>query len=165
MIAAGGPVAAVTVHRGANGGGACVLAFESGAVGNLHLAAGGPVSQPHESYVFYGENGSVTIENCRRVLFQRGVPFRYGQTTEYVPEGFDRGAVVWEPQNSCATLENKALFTQGLYHQMRYFCDRVLSGEPAEQGSLEFGLEVMRVYEAALLSKGDRVPLEGRTQP
>jgi hypothetical protein len=32
-----------------------------------------------------------------------------------------------------------------------------LAGKPAERGSLEFALEVMRTYEAALLSTGQRV--------
>ena len=37
---------------------------------------------------------------------------------------------------------------------MRYFCDCILEGKPAEQGSLEFALEVMKVYEAGLRSEG-----------
>ena len=67
--------------------------------------------------------------------------------------------MVWEPQNCLATLENKALFTQGIWGAMRHFCDCVLAGQSARQGSLEFALDVMRVYEAALLSDGQRVPL------
>ena len=43
---------------------------------------------------------------------------------------------------------------------MRYFCDRVLAGEAAVTGSLEFALEVMQVYEAGLLSNGDRISLD-----
>ena len=66
---------------------------------------------------------------------------------------------MWEPQNTLATLENKSLFTQGFYNEMRYFCDCVLEGQPAQQGSLEFALSLMRTYEAALLSGGRRIPL------
>ena len=77
----------------------------------------------------------------------------------YLPEGIDGGAIVWEPQNNISTFENKALFTQGIYNEMRYFCDCIQNGEAAVTGSLEFALEVMQVYEAALLSKGDRVAL------
>ena len=62
-----------------------------------------------------------------------------------------------QPQNNISTLENKALFTQGIYNEMRYFCDRVLAGEAAMTGSLEFALEVMQVYEAGMRSHGDRV--------
>ena len=71
----------------------------------------------------------------------------------------DSGPVVWEPQNTVATLENKALFTQGLYHEMRYFCDCVLAARPAQRGSLVFTLKLTRAYEAALRSEGSRVAL------
>ena len=159
MMAVGGPVSAVSVHRGQHGGGACILEYESGAVGNLHLAAGAPMSQPVERYSFFGNNCHMAIDNSHRVTLQRGIPFQYGKTTTYAPPGIDSGAVVWEPQNALATLENKALFTQGIYNEMRYFCDRVLSGGQAEMGSLEFALDIMKVYEAALLSTGDRIEI------
>ena len=90
-------------------------------------------------------------------MLQRGIPSQYGITTDYIPEGINSGAVVWEPQNSFATLENKALFTQGFFHEMWYFCERILMGKPVEQGSLEFALLVMKAYEAGLLSEGDRI--------
>ena len=50
-----------------------------------------------------------------------------------------------------------ALFTQGIYAEMRYFCDCVLEGVEPKRGSLEFALHLMTLYEAALLSNGDRV--------
>ncbi len=160
MIAVGGAVSDVTVHRARDGGGVCVLEFVNGALGNFHLASGGNNSQPLERYSFFGDDCHIVIDNGFRVTLQRGIPFQYGKTTNYVPEGFDSGAVVWEPQNCSATLENKALFTQGMYDEMRYFCDQILAGQPAEKGSLEFALEVMKVYEAALLSNGNEVLIE-----
>ena len=84
---------------------------------------------------------------------------QYGRTTNYAPPGTDTGAVVWEPQNSLATLENMALFTQGMYGELSYFCDCLLNAKPAQKGSLEFALDVMLVYEAALRSNGNRVSL------
>ena len=56
-----------------------------------------------------------------------------------------------------ATLEGKQLMTQGMYEEMRYFCQCALAGTPAEHGHLEFALDVMQTYEAALLSGGERV--------
>jgi predicted dehydrogenase len=162
MVAVGGPVAAVTVHRASHGGGVCILEFENGAIGNFHLANGGNNSQPLERYSFFGSNCHAVIDNSLRVTLQRGIPFQYGRTTTYAPEGFDSGAIAWEPQNCSATLENKALFTQGMYGEMRYFCDQVLAGEPAVKGSLEFALQVMKVYEAALLSNGSRISIMDR---
>jgi len=162
MVAVGGPVSAVTVHRSADGGGVCILEFENGAIGNFHLANGGNGSQPLEQYSFFGNGCHATIDNSLRVTLQRGIPFQYGKTVSYVPEGFDSGAMVWEPQNCSATLENRASFTQGMYGEMRYFCDQILAGEPAVKGSLEFALEIMKVYEAALLSNGSRISVVDR---
>ena len=155
-----GPVAAVTVHRAQHGGGACVLEFANGAIGNFHMAAGVNNGRPLERYSLFGDTCHVVIDNGLRVTLHRGIPFDYGRTTTYAPEGLDSGAIVWEPQNREATLENKALFTQGIYGEMQYFCSRALSGEPAETGSLEFTLEVMKVYEAALRSNGRRMAIE-----
>lgn len=159
-VAVGGAVSAVTVHRASDGGGVCVLEFASGAIGNFHLAAGENRGQPIERYSFFGDRCHLVIDNGLRVTLQRGIPFQYGKTTTYVPDGQDSGAVVWEPQNREATLENKALFTQGIYQEMRYFCDQVIAGKPAEKGSLEFTLQVMKVNEAGLISGGRRIDIQ-----
>lgn len=155
MVEVGGPVSALSVHRGRHGGGACVLDFKSGAIGNLHLADGS--TRHTERYTFYGTGVEVTIDNCWRVSMARGSPFEYGRTTSYAPEGFEHGTIVWEPQNCLATLENKALFTQGFYDEMKHFCDCALEGRPARTGTLEFARHLMEIYEAALLCEGPRV--------
>jgi predicted dehydrogenase len=152
MMAVGGAVAEVSVHRSARGGGACVLRFESGVIGNLHLADGAPGSQPVELYQFFGDGFHIRVDNGLRVTYQRGIPFDYARTSDYAPRGLESGAVVWEPQNGLATLENKALFTQGIVPEMRHFCDCILEGRTPDIGSLEFAHEVMTVYEAALLA-------------
>ena len=153
MVAVGGEVAAVTMHPSRGRNGVCVLEFASGAIGTLNF-----VSAPFRSerYAFWGKR-YITVENGLRVALWRGIPSSYGTTVDFAPAGTDSGTVVWEPQNAYATLENKALFTQGFYNEMRYFCDCVLSRRPAEEGTLEFALTIMRIYEAALLSEGDRV--------
>ena len=157
LLAVGGSVRTVSMHRARRGGGACVLEFDSGAIGTLHLADGAPGSQPVEQYTLFGNNCFLRIDNAGRIELQRGIPFQYAHSANYAPAGLDHGAVVWEPQNHLATLENKALFTQGMVGEMRYFCDCVLDGRVAERGSLEFALEVMEVYEAGLLSQGEPV--------
>lgn len=160
LLAIGGEVNAVITHRGQHGGGICVLEFASGVIGNFHLADGGQHSQPIENYSFFGDRCHMVIDNCLRVTLQRGIPSQYGITTNYIPEGINSGAVTWEPQNSFATLENKALFTQGFFHEMEYFCEQVLAEKPAIEGSLEFALQVMKVYEAGLLSEGNRIEID-----
>jgi predicted dehydrogenase len=159
-MAVAGPVSAVTLHRAPHGGGVCVLEFVSGAIGNFHLAAGSNRGQVIERYAFFGDDAHLVIDNGLRVTLQRGIPFKYGATATYVPEGLDSGAIVWEPQNREGTLENKALFTQGIYDEMLYFCEQALEGEAAEKGSLEFALGVMKVYEAGLMSKGRRILID-----
>ena len=155
MLAVGGMVEAVTAHRGRQGGGVILLEFANGVLGNYHLTEGGPL--PHERYAFFGNDCQVVIENCLRVIVNRGYPMRYGYTTDFVPPGLESGAIVWEPQNTLATLENQALFTQGIYQELRYFCDCVLNGTPVEHGSLEFAYQLMQIYEACLLSDGERI--------
>jgi len=160
LVAVGGAVHAVTTHRGEQGGGgALILHYASGAIGTLHLAAGGQSSQPLEQYLVFGQNAHLTIENNNRVTLHRGISFVYGQTVNFAPPGTDSGAVTWEPQNMLGTLENMSLFTQGIYGELRAFCDAALGVLPvknnlAERGSLEFAHHIMQVYEAALLSNG-----------
>jgi len=160
MLEIGGDVEALTVIRGARGGGACLLEFASGAVGNLHLGEGTPISQPFEYYGFFGEDYRVDIENSLLVRYQRGIPFAYGQALSFAPEGLDHGALVWEAQNGLNTLENKALFTQGIYGELMHFCECILEQTQATIGTLEDALHVAEIYEAALSSHGDRVKVE-----
>jgi predicted dehydrogenase len=157
LISVGGPVGAVTVRTGSEGHGACILEFENGVVGTLHLASG---PHPLESYALFGDKWHLSIVNSSKVVLQRGIPFEYSKTTNFAPEGDDSGAVVWETSNCLATLENKALFVQGVFNEMNHFCDCVLSGTRPEVGSLEFTLEVMRVYEAGLRSAGRTARVE-----
>lgn len=156
LVSVGGKVAAVTTHTNKQGYGVCILEFENGVVGNFHMASG---PHPLETYALYGEDWHLTIANSSRVILQRGIPFEYKTSTTFAPEGDDSGAIVWEASNCLATLENKALFIQGLFNEMKYFCDCILSEQTAEQGSLEFALEVMRVYEGALHSNGQTVKI------
>jgi predicted dehydrogenase len=157
ILAVGGEVAAVTMHRSSEGVGVCVLEFQNGVVGTFNLVSARS-TRATERYAFWGKS-QITIDSNLRVTVQRGFPYEYSRTTSYVPTGMDSGAVVWEPTDTRATLENKALFIQGFYNEMGYFCDCVLSGQPAKTGSLEFALSVLKVYEAALLSGGKRIEI------
>lgn len=160
LVALGGKVDAVIAHRSPQGRGAvCVLEYASGAIGNLHADIGAGASQPSERYTVYANAVSISIENSARLTLQRGVPFTYGESTSYLEGDEESGAVVWEPQNTLSTLENKALFSQGIFAELDSFCQQVRSGRPEWIGSLEFALEIMKIYEGALRSEGNRVAL------
>ncbi len=157
MLAVGGAVDSVTVHRARKGGGVCLLEFASGIQGTFQMTEGIPKGSPMERYSFYGDGFKARIENCLQVCLERGTPFNYARGTSYALGELDSGNIVWQPQNSLATLENKALFTQGFYGEMMHFCESILEDKPPKFGDLEFTLHVMRVYEAALLSAGQPV--------
>ena len=67
---------------------------------------------------------------------------------------------MWEAQDGLNTLENKAVFTQGLYGELAHFFEAIIASTPATIGTLEFALGLTRVYEAALLSEGNTVEIK-----
>ncbi len=157
MLALGGKVSGVTTIKNRHGQGVVALQFANDVAGTFHMSSG---PNPRlERYAAYGKTWQLDIENSK-ITLQRGVPFVYKETTNYAPEGDDHGAIVWEPSNCTATLENKALFTQGMYFEMKYFCDCILGQQAPTIGGLEFSLELMRVYEAGLLSGGRTIYLD-----
>lgn len=151
LMELGGRVESVVSHCRDDGHGVFVINFKNGIIGNLQLASG-PL--PMETYYLYGDKWYLRIYNNNRVELQRGIPFDYSRTTSFLHSGDDTGAVVWEAQNCLASLENKAIFTQGFFNEMKYFCDCILEEKKPEKGTLEFAYEMMKVYEAGLLSKG-----------
>jgi predicted dehydrogenase len=157
LMAVGGKVSAVTAHCNQFGYGAFILQFANGAIGNLHMSSG---PQPDlESYGVYGDKWQMEINNTK-ITLQRGISFNYSETVNYAPEGDESGAIVWDTSNCLATLENKALFTQGFYNETMYFCECVLAGKNPELGTLEFALEMMKVYEAGLVSDGKTIYID-----
>jgi hypothetical protein len=146
-------------------GGTCVLDFTSGAIGTLHLADGDSASQPFERYTFFGTGRHVSIENGRRVTFQRGIPYDYRTTKSFAPRGRDSGAVTWEAQDSLATLDASSLFTQGFVPELEYFCSCSQRRIAPEHATLEFAQHVLDVYEAALISDRTPVDIPDRREP
>jgi predicted dehydrogenase len=161
LMAVGGRVAAVTAICNEARNGILAIQFANGVFGTLHMSSG---PQPRlERYGVYGDNWQMDIENTK-ITLHRGIPFVYSTTTNYAPEGDDSGAVVWDISNCLATLENKAEFTQGMYDEMMYFCECVLKCKAPKRGSLEFALEMMKVYEAGLLSEGRTIYINHDTK-
>lgn len=165
MVSLGGRVAEVTTLRGPGeeAVGSVNLRFASGAVGVLFLAGGSPALHAGERYELVGNGQIVSIENSVRVAWHRGVPFDYETQRDFTAPGIESGSIVWESSNRQGTLENTSFFVQGMYDELRDFCDAVLEGRQLEIGTLEFALHVMEVYEAGLISEGQPVRIEEET--
>jgi predicted dehydrogenase len=169
MVELGGPVRAVTTLRGPGfpvgrkgsleAAGVVYLSFASGAVGVFHLAPAGPSGYPIERYELFGADQVIGIENSSRVAYHRGIPFQYAATHDFTSPGLDTGSVVWDVEHRLATLENKALFIQGVFDELFDFCMAVLDRRPLRTTGLEFALHVMQIYEAALLSDGQPIEI------
>lgn len=153
----GGPVESVAVHRGPEGGGACVLRHASGTVSNLHLAVGASKFQPCERYLFVTATASIEIENSRKVTYQRGLNVAYTEDLTFAPAGLDSGAIVWEAQDTMATMQGKNIVTQGIYGGLSAFCQAILDKNIPDAGTLEFARDVTEIYEAALRSRGELI--------
>lgn len=157
----GGKVDAVTTLRGPGeeAVGTVTLHFASGAQGVLFLAGGSPALHAGERYDLFGHGQIISIENSVRVAWHRGVPFTYETQTDFTAPGVDSGTVFWESSNRQGTLENTSLFIQGMYAELLDFCQSVFEQRQPEIGTLEFGLNITRIYEAAMLSAGAPVPV------
>lgn len=164
LLSLAGPAAQVAVHRAGDDSGVLVIRHEGGTISSLHLADSAPPFQPVERYFMVGNRKSVEIRNSRAVTYQRGIPFTYATGTSFAPEGLESGGITWEAQDGMNTLENKAVFTQGMYGELKYFFDRVLDGRPVEVSGLEFARHVMQVYEAALLSDDQMIDIDKETK-
>jgi len=160
MLAVAGSAKSVIVHRGRAGASVVLIKHANGVLSNLHSASGVSPAHPFERYAVYGMNGCVEVENSRRVIFQRAAKFEYSKTNNFAPPSLDSGALVWEPQDTLGTLETKSEFTQGMFGELSYFLDRVLTGTEPTIANLEFARQIAGIYEAGILSDGNEVELE-----
>ena len=125
MLELGGTVEAVTTHRSRHDGGAVILHYDSGAIGNLHLPKGAPNTQPCERYLVAAGEHSIEIENSRRVIYQRGIDFSYTHGTSFAQGDTNTGAVVWEAQDGLNPPETMSVVTQGISARLDHFIGSV----------------------------------------
>lgn len=130
------------------GGSVATLRFASGAVGALHLAAGGSGGSPLERLEVIGEHENLVVENgARLTYYRRCARPAYGRAASFITDD-DSAPLVWEPEFSLGQLYNSNLFTLGYAQEVRFFCDCVLTGTPPDRGSLEAVLEIVKLFEA-----------------
>lgn len=164
MLALGGDVSSVRTVRGPGeqAHGAVHMQYKSGAIGTLYLAGGSPNGRPVERYELLGDRRAITIEDSVKVSYDRGIPFDYASQRDFTSPGTDTGSVVWAVEHRLATLENMSLFVQGIVDELLDFCTCAVGGGTTPLCDLRFALQVMRIYEAALLSTGDPVQITAR---
>ncbi|MBA3276211.1 MAG: Gfo/Idh/MocA family oxidoreductase [Chloroflexia bacterium] len=162
MVALGGFVREVTVllGDGDDPDGVLFLKYDNGATGTFHITGKAPAGHSIERYDLFGDGGQVvSIENVTRVAYHRGMPFSYTGQTDFTGPGTDTGSVVWEASNMLGTPENKSDFIQGMFNELSDFCEAILDDRPIRVTNLEFALNIMNIYEAALQSNGQPVAL------
>jgi predicted dehydrogenase len=165
ILELGGRPETLTVCRSRHGGGFVFFEFPSGAVGSLHMAAGHSNSGAMERYEVVCERGHLVLENNTRLTVHRpGYPLDYRAGTDFTAGGEEVAALIYEPQHTLSTLENKAIFLQGFVQELEHFVASCLEGAPPTRGTLEFARAVMECYEAGLLSQGRPVRLDDRAQ-
>jgi predicted dehydrogenase len=124
------------------------LKFKSGAIGNLHFAAGISGVSPFERTEIVGQGANVIVENNIRVIYYRkGTPPKYGRGDSWFGPN-EEAPLVWEPEFSLGQLHNKGIFLLGYAPEVIDFTTRILDGKAPEKGSLEDALEIAAVYEA-----------------
>ncbi len=160
LVHLGGRPESLVVHRSRHGGGFVVLHYPSGVVGSLHMSEGQARSGPMERYEVVCEHGHMVLDNNIRLeVFRPGYPFDYAKGQDFTAGGEDVAALVYQPQWTLSTLENKAIFLQGFVQELQHFVEACLQDQAAARGTLEFARAVMECYEAGLLSEGRAVNL------
>jgi len=161
MVHLAGRPDSLIVHRSELGGGFVILHHPNGAVGSLHMAEGHSRSGPMERYEIVCEHGHMVLDNNVRLTVHRpGYPFDYRNGCDFAAGDPDVAALVYQPQHTLSTLENKAIFLQGFFGELDHFVSVCLNDTPPTCGTLELARKVMECYEAGLLSQGQPVRLD-----
>jgi predicted dehydrogenase len=155
-----GPITRLQVQPAISGGGGVALAtFAQGAVGAFHFSAGQAGTSTLERLEVVGEGANVVVENATRVTYyRRGSPGPYGRTPSYLT-GAEQAPLAWEPEFSLGQLYNTNSFIQGYAQSIMAFVAAALGEAPLEFGTLEDGLEILKVFEALRRSPGQPVDL------
>ena len=130
------------------GGSVTNMRFASGAIGTLHMAAGGSGSSPLERLEVVGEHANIVVENGVKVTYYRPASRpAYGRAASFLVDN-EVAPLYWEPEFSLGQLYNKNIFYLGYVEEVLHFCESVLAGEPPRKGTLEQSLEIAKLFEA-----------------
>jgi predicted dehydrogenase len=143
----------------AGGGGVALATFRNAAAGVFHFAAGQAGTSPLERLEVIGEGANVVVENATRVTYYRkGSPGPYGRTPSYLT-GAEQAPLAWEPELTLGQLYNTNSFIQGYAQSIMAFVAAAMGDAPLLHGTLEDGLEILKIFEALRASPGQPATL------
>jgi predicted dehydrogenase len=144
----GGPIERLSYEwEPSNGGSVASLRFDSGVVGQLHLAAGSAANAPLERVEVVGSGGNVVVDNGVRITYYRaGADPLYGREPSYIVEDV-HAPLLWEPEFSLGQLYNKNLFYLGYVPEVLHFCAAVRGEAALTLGTLEQSAQIMALYD------------------
>ncbi len=158
----GGPITSLVYARCThNGGATAILRFASGAVGQLHLAAGISGTSPLERLEVVGSGANVVVENgCRLTYYRPGSRSEdgYGRSASFIGPD-DAAPIHWEPEFSLGQLYNSGLFLLGYAPEILEFCHAILEERDVEEAGLDAAFAVTALYEAFLQPEGAEIPV------
>jgi predicted dehydrogenase len=136
-------------ERAANGAGAAIFNYTSGAVATLHLTEGAAMNGGLERTMIVSESDQhIVVDNNIRVQWHRPTSVHYGRTTSFFDTPGEAATMVWEPEFSLGQLYNKGLFLLGYFNEVNEFARSILEARPPSNGTLEQVWQVARIFEA-----------------
>jgi predicted dehydrogenase len=130
-----------------NGGSVTSIAFETGAIGTLHMTAGVSSNSPLERLEIIGEGANIVVENGVKVTYYRKAKsLEYGRTGTYLVDTGE-APVHWEPEFSLGQLYNKNIFYLGYVQEVLHFCESIQKRSEPTKGTLQDSLEIMKLFE------------------
>ena len=156
----GGPMDRCRLAPARNGGGFLTVAFRSGAVGTIHMAAGSSGRSPLERVEVVGAGANVVLENGVDVTYYPpGNRGQYGREPDFVKPD-EPAAHTWRPEFSLGQLYNKNLFTLGYYAELQQFAAWCAAGAQPSKAGTAMSHELLALYEAVLAGGDGWIELE-----
>lgn len=134
----------------------CVLTYTNGIIGTMAVGTSQSLQGPKERIEITGRGTSLVVDNQIRLAYYRRARDTRQDGTYIVGE--NEAPLVYEPQFSLSSRENKAIFYGGYYGEIRHFVQSILHGEKPSP-DISDGIAALRVVEAMAKSVRKRVPV------
>jgi predicted dehydrogenase len=144
----GGPIERASYEwEAATGATFTTVRFRSGAIGNLHFAAGQSGGSMFERVEIIGIGSNAIVENGSKLTWYRKANLpAYGRAASFIQPD-PNAALVYEPEHSLGQLYNNNLFYLGYVTEILHLTDAILDGKPLSKGTLEVCREIMKLFE------------------